>query len=327
MPQAQQTDKPIIDMAELLGPASSKPMAGDTQAFDPRTGAGAEAYARRGARQSLASKVKTTGQQSAEDINEFGKEMYGSLYDPYDPATGKGGHTIERNVGMWSLPYQAAGYAGMPLKTAVKTAAGGIAGSMAGAYGGGHAGHYLGGIPGRLARNPKLEQQGAGVGEAIGAFGGGVVGGYGGGAAAMGGGRIPLKLRIGGVPVEGELPMGGVGRAGSAGDLASWGESDLWEGYMRNRGTPQGEALAREIQRRGLATSPSGTYRPPQPSSPSPSPAAPPPPTQPSAAPAASAGPRKAGGTLLQKMAERGSQGASKDWMDEMFGPLPKKWL
>lgn len=63
-------------------------------------------------------------------------------------------------------------------------------------------------------------------------------------------------------------PAAGVGRAGSAGDLTSWREEDLWSGYMRNKGTPQGEALAREIQRRGLAASPAGTYRPPMPTEP-----------------------------------------------------------
>lgn len=66
------------------------------------------------------------------------------------------------------------------------------------------------------------------------------------------------------------LPSG-VGRVGSAGDLTSWREEDLWAGYMQNKGTPQGEALAREIQRRGLASSPAGTYRPPVPAEQAPS--------------------------------------------------------
>lgn len=154
---------------------------------------------------------------------------------------------------------------GMPLSTAVRTVAGGIAGSTAGAYGGGHAGHYLGGILGRLLNNKKMEQQGAGIGETVGAIGGGLVGGYGGGAAASRGGGIPLKLRLGGVPIEGEMPLGGAGRVGSAGDLASWDEENLWAGYMKNQNTPQGQAIAREIQRRGLARSPAGTYRPPNP--------------------------------------------------------------
>jgi hypothetical protein len=243
---------------------------GYSEPFNMRTGEGALKYAQNQARQSLGAKVKTTGQQSAEDIDAAAKETYGPLYSPIYGAGGQVNpnaltETLHRNASINTLPEQAAGFAGMPLKQAARAAAGGFAGGVAGAYGGGHAGHYLGGIPGRLMRNPKLEAQGAGVGETLGAIGGGMIGGYGGGAAAMSGAGIPLRLRLGGASVEGEMPMGGVGRAGSAGDLASWGEQDLWSGYMKNRGTPQGEAIAKEIQRRGLAQSPAGTYRPPVP--------------------------------------------------------------
>ena len=227
------------------------------QSFDPTTGAGAEAYARRQSRQSLAQKVKTTGQQGAEDLNEFGKEMYGPLYEP--------GQTIQRNASLWALPYQGAGLASLPLKQAIAAGAGGVAGSMGGAYAGGHGGHYLGGIPGRLAGDPVLEKRGAGIGEATGATLGGISGGMVGGMAGYRGGGIPLKVRIAGLPLEATMggEAGGVGRVGSAGDLASWTPEDLWEGYMKNRGTPQAESLAREIQRRGIASSPAGTYRPP----------------------------------------------------------------
>jgi len=165
-------DDPALDWGKG-GPAK-----GDIQAFDPRTGAGAEAYARRGARESLASKVKTTGQQSAEDIGQFAKETYGPLYEP--------GKTIQRNVGMWSLPYQLAGMSPRRL-------IGSVVGGFAGATGGGKGGHYLGGIPGRVLNDPTLEKQGAGIGEGIGAVGGGVVGAGLGGGLAGGGGGIPTS--------------------------------------------------------------------------------------------------------------------------------------
>jgi hypothetical protein len=64
-------------------------------------------------------------------------------------------------------------------------------------------------------------------------------------------------------PTGGPQTLEGVGgRTGSAGDLASWREEDLWNGYVANKGTPLGHALGREIQRRGLATSPRMTVRP-----------------------------------------------------------------
>jgi hypothetical protein len=53
-----------------------------------------------------------------------------------------------------------------------------------------------------------------------------------------------------------------LGRTGSAGDLAHWREDDLWQGYLKNKGTPLGEALGNEIKRRGFATSAAENVRP-----------------------------------------------------------------
>jgi hypothetical protein len=53
--------------------------------------------------------------------------------------------------------------------------------------------------------------------------------------------------------LAGKVAAGAGGRVGSAGDLASWQPEDLWSGYMKNRGTPLGDSIAQEIQRRGLA--------------------------------------------------------------------------
>jgi hypothetical protein len=192
----------VFDDPALLD-FGSKSQAGDMQSFDLKTGQGAQAYSRQQARSSLASKVKTTGEQSAEDISATAKEIYGPLYEP--------GETIQRNAAMYALPYQAASLGGMPLKQAVKTAAGSLAGGMAGAYAGGHGGHYLGGIPGRVMNSPKLEKQGAGIGEGIGAVGGGLVGGMTGGMAGAGG-RVPLRMRLAGIPMEAEVG----GEAGAA---------------------------------------------------------------------------------------------------------------
>jgi hypothetical protein len=56
--------------------------------------------------------------------------------------------------------------------------------------------------------------------------------------------------------------VAGAGRVGSAGDLATWQPEDLWQGYMKNKGTPLGESLGSEIKRRGLATSAASDVRP-----------------------------------------------------------------
>lgn len=260
MPQDDKQEQTLLDSPDL---AFRPRGAAATQPFDYKTGAGAESYARRQGIQSLREKMMTTGEESARDIGQVAKETYGPLYEP--------GQTLQRNASLWSLPYQAAAFSGMPLKKAITTGVGATIGGMGGAYAGGHTGHYLGGIPGRLMTNPQLEKQGAGLGEAAGAAIGGVAGGIAGGSMGYRGGGIPLKMKVAGLPIEGELPIGGVGRSGSAGDLASWTPDDLWQGYMRERGTPQGEALAREIQRRGLASSPAGTYRPPVPAEQAPS--------------------------------------------------------
>jgi hypothetical protein len=54
----------------------------------------------------------------------------------------------------------------------------------------------------------------------------------------------------------------GKARVGSAGDLATWSEEDLWAQYMKHRGSPLGDAIGKEIQRRGLAKASAGTVRP-----------------------------------------------------------------
>jgi len=94
VPDDKQAQRGVFDDPALLD-FNSKPKAGYTQSFDPRTGAGAQSYSRQQARASLASKVKTTGQQGAEDWQAVNKELYGPYAsDTVEDATRNYGATM-----------------------------------------------------------------------------------------------------------------------------------------------------------------------------------------------------------------------------------------
>lgn len=188
MPDGQTIQLP--DGRTLVIPPDATPqqLAAMREKLRLTTGVGMEQRSQQQSRQSLASKVQP--------------------YDWTGPSVGRppgGGEeaTLAEGAAPGLAGLSTIGMAG-ELKTNPMSAIRGLAGGIAGAYAGGHTGHYLGGIPGRMAQSPEMEKTGAGLGEA----GGALLGGMAGGAMGARGGGIPLKLRVAGMPVEGEVASG-----------------------------------------------------------------------------------------------------------------------